>query len=212
MAARRIEIAAERIAQGKQLYELTATPVPAIAALIGVSHRTLGRRVREWGWVPRSAPRIEADRALVAAPPSPPAQSDTAPCVAAATAGETETKAVLESDLRNENAVRIQQLVASSLAAVGRVLGKVGPADEGGAERSARTLAAVARTLQEMSAITQPDDETPKDDADDDNQPAPRDIDEFRRELARRLRGIIESRRQRISGRVDGSASDPERP
>jgi hypothetical protein len=202
MAARRIQIAPERIAEGKQLYELTSTPVPDIAAMIGVSRRTLERRVHEWGWAPRSAPRVDTDRAMIAAAPPAPQNTVLSEAIMAAT----------PSELRNANAIRIQRLVAGSLDAVDRVLAKVGPADEGGAERSARTLAGVARTLQEMAAICQPETETPQDDADDNNDPTPRDIDEFRRELARRLRGIIESRRARISGRLDGPSAEPEPP
>lgn len=199
MRGHKIEIAPERIAECRHLYELTSTPVPDIAAMIGISRRTLDRRIVEWGWTPRHAPRHATDRALVAAPPS---QSPVSADAASAPANE--------SDLRKANALRIQQLVATTLAAVEGVLAKVGPADEGGAERSGRTLAAVARTLQEMSAIAQPDDETPPDDADHDDDFGPRDIDEFRQELARRIRGIVEARRARVSGRADGLPADPQ--
>jgi hypothetical protein len=188
MVARQIRIAPDRIAQGRQLYELTRTPVADIATMMGVSRKTLERRVHQWGWVPRSAPRIEAERARVAAPlPEQPA---------AASGGCDATDN--EADLRRANAVRIQKLVAESLDGVSRVLAKIGPAEESGAERGARTLAAVARSLQEMSAMTHPDDETPHDDADThddhDDGSIPGDIDEFRRELARRLQGIIAAR------------------
>ena len=39
MATPKIEIAPERIADGKRLYELTLTPVPDIAAMMGVRAR-----------------------------------------------------------------------------------------------------------------------------------------------------------------------------
>jgi hypothetical protein len=58
-----------------------------------------------------------------------------------------------------------------------------------------RTLAAVARTLREIAAITKPQEMlqemAPLDDAADD--PMPRDIDEFRRELTRRVEKIIDA-------------------
>ncbi len=185
MVGKQISIAPERIVEGKQLYELTGTPVSDIAALMGVSRRTLERRLHQWGWVPRRAPRTETDRALVAAPPAPVAASASADPASAITPGEA-------AAMRSANAVRIQQLVANSLNAVDRVLAKVGPVDEGGAERSARTLAAVTRALQEMAAMTQPDDEAPPD-AVDDEDAIPRDIDEIREALARRIHALIDA-------------------
>lgn len=58
MATPKIQIAPERIAEGKHLYELTSTPVPDIAVMMGVSRRTLARRIGEWGWIAaqRAAP------------------------------------------------------------------------------------------------------------------------------------------------------------
>jgi hypothetical protein len=184
MATPKIEIAPERITEGKHLYELTATPVPDIAAMMGISRRTLARRLVEWGWTPRSAPRHTTDRALVA----------TAPAGAVANAGPDDAGDSLSTEARMAlNAARIQRIVEHGLNAVERVLAKVGPSDRSEAERSARTLAAVARTLREMAAITKPEEVTPPDETDDD--PVPRDIDEFRRQLARRIRGFIEARR-----------------
>jgi hypothetical protein len=178
----KIAIAPERIAEGKHLYELTLTPVPDIAAMMGVSRKTLERRIREWGWVPRSAPRIAADRALFAtAPAGEPVSA--APNAAAAAPNSPEARIAI--------AARIQRAVERGLDAVDRVLDTVGPADEGGAERSARTLAAVARTLQEMSALNKPDEVAPPDEADDD--PVPIDLDELRNELARRINALIEA-------------------
>ena len=195
----KIEIAPERIAEDKQLYELTETPVPDIATLMGMSRRTLARRIVEWGWTPRSAPRHVTDRALVAA----------APAVAVVNAAPGDADDSLAPEARTAaNAARIQKIVKRGLDAVERVLDKVGPADEGGAERSARTLAAVARTLQEMAAITKPDEGAPPDEADDD--PIPRDIDEFRNELARRIHALIDARQDGGNGSADGAALGPE--
>ena len=54
MATPRIEIAPERIADGRRLYETTLTPVADIAAMMGISRRTLERRIAGWGWTPRA--------------------------------------------------------------------------------------------------------------------------------------------------------------
>jgi hypothetical protein len=75
-------------------------------------------------------------------------------------------------------------------------------------ERNARTLAVVARTLRELSAVDESQtrrkggQQTPDDDNDDD--PVPRDIDEFRRELARRIHALVDSR---TGSGGDGTAS-----
>lgn len=186
MATAKIQIAPERIADGKRLYEMTLTPVPDIAAMMGVSRKTLERRIHEWGWTLRSAPRFATERVLAAMAPTG-AAVNAEPQAAVAVSLSPVTRSAL--------AARIHGIVAQGLDAVERVLSKVGPADESGAERSARTLAAVARTLQEMAALTKPEAEVmPPDDADDDD-PIPRDINEFRRELARRIRNFIEARR-----------------
>ncbi len=109
--------------------------------------------------------------------------------------------AAVSQQQRAALAVRIRNVVEREIAAVERVLDAVGAADGGEAERSARTLASVSRTLREIAALNQPDEVTPPDEADDD--PIPRDIDEFRRELARRIRGFIDVRRNRAAGISD---------
>jgi hypothetical protein len=199
MATPKIQIAPERIAEGKHLYELTLTPVPDIAAMMGLSHRTLERRIVEWRWTPRSAARIATDRALVA----------TAPAGAVVNAAPGDVDDSLSPAARTAaNAARIQKIVKRGLDAVERVLDNVGPSDQGEAERSARTLAAIARTLQEMAAITKPVEVTPPDETDHD--PVPRDIDEFRNELARRIHALIDARQDGGNGSADGAALGPE--
>ncbi len=64
-------------------------------------------------------------------------------------------------------------------------------------ESNARTLAIVAKTLRELSIVdeakeTRKGRKRPDDDIDDD--PVPRDINEFRRELARRIDALVDSR------------------
>jgi hypothetical protein len=65
-------------------------------------------------------------------------------------------------------------------------------------ESNARTLATVAKTLRELSAFDEASKPgkskkpTPDDDSDDD--PVPRDINDFRRELARRIDALVDRR------------------
>jgi hypothetical protein len=65
-------------------------------------------------------------------------------------------------------------------------------------ERDARVMAVLARTLRELTHIELPSPPVEQAKADDDEPPA--DIDEFRRELARRLHAIIAARRQSAAG------------
>lgn len=196
MAAHKIQIAPELIAEGKRLHETTLTPLCDIAAVMGISRDTLSARIKEWGWrLRRPASRgVDIFHAVRGA--------------AAATAtAETPSPGVtvpVSEQQRAALAVRIQGVVERELSAVERVLEGVGAADGGEAERSARTLASIARTVREIAALNQPDEVAPPDDDDDD--PVPRDIDEFRNELARRIRCFIEERR--ASG--GGLSDDPE--
>jgi hypothetical protein len=50
MATPKIEIAPELVAEGRRLYEETLTPVHDVAAMMGISQRTLENRIREWNW------------------------------------------------------------------------------------------------------------------------------------------------------------------
>ena len=63
-------------------------------------------------------------------------------------------------------------------------------------EGNARTLATLVKTLRELAAFDEAQgargQKAPNDDDDDD--PVPRDIDEFRRELARRMDAFVASR------------------
>jgi hypothetical protein len=65
-------------------------------------------------------------------------------------------------------------------------------------ESNARTLAIVAKTLRELAIVDdarkpgKANKQLPDDDTDDD--PVPRNIDDFRRELARRIEALVDSR------------------
>ena len=68
-------------------------------------------------------------------------------------------------------------------------------------ERDARVLAVLVKTLRELSALDEAHAETATTDMNSDDDDGPRDIDEFRRELARQMDAFVESRTgTRISG------------
>ncbi|MDX2238940.1 MAG: hypothetical protein NW203_15360 [Hyphomonadaceae bacterium] len=105
-------------------------------------------------------------------------------------------------------AARLQAMVERELEAVDRVLAVLAPENPEEGERAARTLASLARALRELAALRAADHEAEAETADDDD-PIPRDIDEFRRELARRIEAFVGERAH--GGVPDGSQAALER-
>jgi len=193
MAAHKIEIAPELVAQGRRLYENTQTSVRDIAAMLGISKSTLNNRALEWKWRRRQTPGATIDlvrmvRGAVAADVTDPTAAG------AALSAEARPAVPISPERRAALAERIQAVAEREMAVVEKVVAILGPADEAEAERTARTLAGIARTLREITALNRPAGEM-KDADDDDAADAaiPHDMEEFRRELARRLHEIIES-------------------
>jgi AcrR family transcriptional regulator len=177
MPAFRKVIPSEILAEAKRLYEQTLTPMADIAALMGVCRSTLYNRVRELKWKRRSTAHCGVDVAYAVR----------GAVVSAVTASPT---LPLSEERRFALAERIQGVVERQMEAVERVLGVLKSDDQAEAERTTRTLAHVTRVMREIAALTRPD-AAPDDDADDD--PIPRDIDELRFELARRIHAIIDA-------------------
>jgi hypothetical protein len=95
---------------------------------------------------------------------------------------------------------RLERLVEKELDAEEAVRAQLGPLprNPADAERTARTLSTLTQTLhalQRLRSGTGPDT-----DNDDD---MPRDIDEFRRDLARRIDAFVASRTQRADAGGD---------
>jgi hypothetical protein len=195
----RMNIAPELVAEGKRLYERTLTPMRDIAAMMGISRRTLEKRARQWNWRPRkiASRPIELLHALRGAAVA----VSTDPALPAEVTGEP-----VSAQRRIAIAERIQGVVERHLAAVERVLDVLGPSDQAEAERNSRTLAGLARTLREVAALNQPE-QAPPDEAEDDSIPS--DIDEFRRELARRINALIDARQRDANGGGGGTGAGP---
>ena len=89
---------------------------------------------------------------------------------------------------------RLQSAVARVLPAIEATIARLasGPQRPREMEQAGRTLSSLTRTLRELNALLA---EHKAETGDDE---PPRDIDEFRQELARRLQGIIATRKQRI--------------
>lgn len=72
-------------------------------------------------------------------------------------------------------------------------------------ERDARVLAVLVKTLRELTALDDLNARTKPAAADDGADAAPRDMDEFRRELARRIAAFVDARLDRgVPGDADG--------
>lgn len=201
------EIAPELLAEAKRLYEQTLAPVDDIAGMVGLSRTNFYKRVRAGGWRGRRAKvgTFQFARAISAAG----AVALLAPADQPRAAVDPDTPMATPQQ-RLAIAGKMHEAVEEGMAAIKRIMQVVSPADQTEAEHGARTVAHVSRALREIQELMNPPtpNEKPADDVDDD--PMPRDIDEFRRELSRRLRGIIEARRARISGRLDGVSADSE--
>jgi hypothetical protein len=181
MPATRKLIDRDKIAEARQLYERTLVPVDDIAALLGISRRTLTGRIPEWKWKQRKTGAREISK--VRASPTPGEKPKLVrKAVPRKGAGEppqapAERVALIE---------RMQKVVEREIDAVEQVLTTLGASDRLETEGAARTLASLARTLRELAQLdTAPPAETNNDHS------SVRDLDEFRRDLSRRLDRII---------------------
>jgi transcriptional regulator of acetoin/glycerol metabolism len=175
MAAKRIVIAAEKLAEGRFLYEQTFTPMEDIAAKLGISRNTLRKRVKELSWNKRAHDPYAARRMERPAPAAS-AHQQQAPGYPPAAA---ERLALVE---------RVQMMVERQIEATETMLPLPKTPDE--AERNARALAGLLRTLREMERLQAPP--APPESADDNDMPE--DIEELRRELSRKLEALVAGR------------------
>jgi hypothetical protein len=186
----RLVIAAERIAEGKILYEQTDTSVQEICIRMGISKNVLYARIDGWKWQRRRYSGASADAEASEAPP--------------ATARSTQTAAEDSAALEPPEVfyARVCRGVQRQMTIIERVQKTLLPASGAmQSERSARVLATINKALLEIEATAKPH-KVP----DEDDDPIPDDIEEFRAELARRIQGLVDAERRK-SG--EGAGSDP---
>lgn len=218
MTQRKI-IPPELLADLRRDYEQTDIPVDDLAARAGMSKQSFYNWVRTYKWMKRvhvvgrrAAPRHEGlefwgEKAVRDAAAGPPLV-EVARVEVQEVATETPEPAAATSAVvvppgpahKIDLAARIQRSVERELDGVERVLGLLKPQDGNEAERAARTLASLARTLREIVSL----DDKPSAEPEDDDDAGPRDMDEFRRDLARRIDAIIAEREGPISREPDG--------
>ena len=99
-------------------------------------------------------------------------------------------------------AARIMVMLEGELARIETTFKQAGASAEGAFDNRIRALLGVTKMLREVELMSKPDEAVPPDAADNDS---PRDIDEFRDALARRIDAFVAAR-QNADGGPDGGA------
>jgi len=168
----------EKISEVRKLYEGTDIPVRDLASICGLGVTTFLKRVKLWGWKSRRYRTKDYDAAAKAEVES--IREVAAPEVAIA---------------RNETLIdRVRAAVEREIVAIEAVLARVEGARlrSTDAERAARTLATLVKTLREVAALQR--DEKPEQESGAAEEDEFRDLEEFRSELAQRLDRLRRSR------------------
>ena len=167
--------APERLARAKAQYRSGEASVAALAESLGLTPGAMRWRIRKWRWT-RAAPPKKAQAKQMAAPTSP-TRARPEPARGA------DTKSLI---------VAVRHALEGEIAALQERIAQGAASDAQGAasDANARTLASLARTLSVLRAIeTEKDGENAYDD-----DKAPLDLAELRRELARRIDLLREQR------------------
>lgn len=165
-----IVVPSERIAEVRVLYEGTDVPVRDLATLCGLGVTTFLRRVKLWGWKPRKLRMQDYDQAAAEEVSS--IREIAAPALAVA---------------ENETLIgRVRAAVEREIVAIEAVLARVESVQLRSldAERAARTLATLVKTLREVAALQRDEQPDAEKSAGHDEF---RDLEQFRAELAQRL-------------------------
>lgn len=175
---RAIEHTQEDLARAKHLYEDTGMLVEDIAKLLEISETTFYNRLRaSWKWKKRNRRLADLDAAVAANVPLEAVQSIAAPA----------KKALEKISLID----RVRSAVETEISKIEDVLRRVEGVHlrSSDAERAARTLATLVRTLKELAALEMPDGkrEGKQGDSSDEASDEFRDLEGFRRSLAERL-------------------------
>jgi aminoglycoside phosphotransferase (APT) family kinase protein len=165
-----IVIPPEDIARARALYETTSVPVHDIAKMLGIGTTTFMKRVKLWKWRPRNRRLAELDAAAKAEVPVEEIRK----------IAEEQMIVLSQASLIE----RIRSAVEREIVAIENVLAAAESARlrSPDAERAARSLSALVKTLREVNTLEKAgaeNDEPEKDQF--------RDLDDFRRELVARL-------------------------
>ena len=192
MSLRRIQIPPALVAKGKYLFEETNALRQDIAAMMGISPDTLRRRSIEWGLEGAAASgrcaRLQAWRRNAVRDETHHAGSAGDPAAAAR---------------RRAVALRIMAMLEDELARIETTFREAGVSAGGAFDNRIRAILGVTKALREVELMTKPDEVIPPNAADNDT---PRNIDEFREALARRIESFVTAQ-QNADGGTDGGAA-----
>ncbi len=168
----------KKIAKVRRLYEGTDIPVRDLASICGLGVTTFLKRVKLWGWKRRKLRMTGYDAAASV-------EVEAIREVAAPSVAVAENETLID---------RVRAAVEREIVAIEAVLTRVEGARlrSTDAERAARTLATLVKTLREVAALQRdekPDTENGEAEADEF-----RDLEAFRAELAERLDRLRRSR------------------
>jgi hypothetical protein len=200
-------VAPELIAEGKYLYEETLTPTDEIGARMGLSRSAFYLRVKEWNWQRRRYSCGVAGDAMKAIVPV----ESAAPAAEHAVASGGSGPAVADTAVAEPRAAlyaRVYRAAQTQVDKIELVQKTLQPTQAAQSERTVRILATLNKALLEIAAMTKPDKGAPPDEADDDA--VPRDIDEFRRELARRLKALVDEKSGGSGVGADETSVEPD--
>jgi len=163
----------EALDEARRLYEHTNVPMQQIADMLDISKSTLNIRIGRWGWRRRMG-RI----------PLHPPRAGVVPLVPAREEGMPD-EPVSDELPRRDLIGRLIRQMEGEIAAVQRIVARAGLSADGGAEaeRAARTISVLVRSLRELVTLDKHD---PNGEADD-----VRDADAYRRELGETLKGVL---------------------
>jgi len=184
----RIDLPPEVLAEGRYLYEDTLTPISEICRKMGVSRCAFYARRDEGAWVRRRYSSIAGNAGL---PPAPNPAPEDPPAENGGSNSATANPPRREPPLAL--AIRVYDAVQRQMDTIETIQKTLRPTQEIQSERTVRILSALNRALREIAMIAKTDQTTFADAADTD--PVPNDLDQFRRELARRIEGLVDAER-----------------
>ncbi|MDO8876584.1 MAG: hypothetical protein Q8M24_23370 [Pseudolabrys sp.] len=181
-------------------YEHTDRPLAHICDEHAITIPMLRYRMKKWDWtrrkpfVPRQGPAaVEAAQVEQAAAFVPPTPTPTLPLSGGGSSVAAPHLTYAAEGEEGSIVPRLQSAVARVLPAIEATIARLaaGPHHPREMEQAGRTLGALTRALRELTALLAQHRAEPG----NDEPPPQQNIDEFRQELSRRLKGIIAARR-----------------
>ena len=190
-------------AQIRYAYEHTDRPVEDICLEYGTTSTTLRDRMRRWRWTRRRPPIPREGPPPVAVALPTPEHDENPPHPTPTVFADAQTADPPPPGEGEEPQVdpaaivpRLQSAVARVLPAIEATIARLaaGPYHPREMEQAGRALSSLTRTLRELNALLS--EHHARAEAAGDRPRTPEEIDEFRMQLARKIREIVQARQQ----------------